>query len=133
MEMETARRAGDLARVSELQYGKIPELEKQLLAAADEENDHLAWEFFAWRAVRMSNWNATWIAAPFGAGDWQLFDVGKDPGETKNLIADPKYKELVKKLYAELDQRIKEAHDGKVDKMPIDQGIKGELPDEDIR
>jgi ATP-dependent Clp protease ATP-binding subunit ClpB len=33
MEMETARRAGDLARMSELQYGRIPELEKQLNAA----------------------------------------------------------------------------------------------------
>jgi ATP-dependent Clp protease ATP-binding subunit ClpB len=30
LEMETARRANDLARMSELQYGKIPELEKQL-------------------------------------------------------------------------------------------------------
>jgi len=30
LEMETARRAGDLGRMSELQYGKIPELEKQL-------------------------------------------------------------------------------------------------------
>jgi ATP-dependent Clp protease ATP-binding subunit ClpB len=29
-EMETARRAGDLQRMSELQYGRIPELEKQL-------------------------------------------------------------------------------------------------------
>ncbi|MEK6550419.1 MAG: ATP-dependent chaperone ClpB [Pseudomonadota bacterium] len=33
-EMETARRAGDLARMSELQYGRIPELEKQLAAAS---------------------------------------------------------------------------------------------------
>jgi ATP-dependent Clp protease ATP-binding subunit ClpB len=30
LEMEAARRAGDLARMSELQYGKIPELEKSL-------------------------------------------------------------------------------------------------------
>ena len=29
-EMENARRSGDLSRVAELQYGKIPELEKQL-------------------------------------------------------------------------------------------------------
>jgi len=35
MELETAHRAGDLARASELQYGRIPELEKQL-ASADE-------------------------------------------------------------------------------------------------
>lgn len=32
-EMEMARRAGDLTRMSEIQYGKIPELEKQLSAA----------------------------------------------------------------------------------------------------
>ncbi|GAB0149227.1 ATP-dependent Clp protease ATP-binding subunit ClpB [Marichromatium gracile] len=34
VEMETARRAGDLGRMSELQYGRIPELEKQLASAA---------------------------------------------------------------------------------------------------
>ncbi len=33
MELETARRASDLARMSELQYGRIPELEKRLVAA----------------------------------------------------------------------------------------------------
>ena len=32
-EMEQARRAGDLSKMSELQYGRIPELEKQLAAA----------------------------------------------------------------------------------------------------
>ena len=31
-EIEVARRAGDLARMSELQYGRIPELEKQLVS-----------------------------------------------------------------------------------------------------
>lgn len=35
LELEAARRAGDLARMSELQYGKIPALEKQLVDAAD--------------------------------------------------------------------------------------------------
>ncbi len=34
LDMETARRAGDLTRMSELQYGEIPSLEKQLEAAA---------------------------------------------------------------------------------------------------
>lgn len=36
-DLETARRAGDLTRMSELQYGKIPELEKQLEMASDAE------------------------------------------------------------------------------------------------
>jgi ATP-dependent Clp protease ATP-binding subunit ClpB len=35
LEYETAARAGDLARMSELQYGKIPELEKQIAAGTD--------------------------------------------------------------------------------------------------
>ena len=37
MELETARRASDLARMSELQYGRIPELEKQLDMASQAE------------------------------------------------------------------------------------------------
>jgi ATP-dependent Clp protease ATP-binding subunit ClpB len=36
-ELETARRAGDLARMSELQYGRIPELERQLDMASQAE------------------------------------------------------------------------------------------------
>ena len=48
-------------------------------------DDYLAWEFFDWRAVRMGDWKATWIAEPFGAGDWQLFDIAKDPGESHDL------------------------------------------------
>lgn len=38
IEMETARRAGDLQRMSELQYGKIPELEKQIEEVTAAEN-----------------------------------------------------------------------------------------------
>ena len=41
IELETAHRAGDLARMSELQYGRIPELEKQLEAASQAESQEL--------------------------------------------------------------------------------------------
>jgi ATP-dependent Clp protease ATP-binding subunit ClpB len=37
MQLETAKRAGDLARMSELQYGRIPELQKELDMAAQVE------------------------------------------------------------------------------------------------
>ncbi len=37
IELETARRAGDLQRMSEIQYGVIPQLEAQLKAAAEAE------------------------------------------------------------------------------------------------
>ncbi|MEJ2274101.1 MAG: ATP-dependent chaperone ClpB [Woeseiaceae bacterium] len=42
LELETAHRANDLARMSELQYGRIPELEKQLAEAVQAENDESA-------------------------------------------------------------------------------------------
>jgi ATP-dependent Clp protease ATP-binding subunit ClpB len=38
VEMEFARRAGDLAKMSELQYGRIPELEKQLALVGQSES-----------------------------------------------------------------------------------------------
>ncbi len=37
LDLETARRAGDLTRMSELQYGRMPELEKQLALAQESE------------------------------------------------------------------------------------------------
>ena len=41
-QMEQARRAGDLNKMSELQYGKIPELEKQLAAAEGVEGKEMS-------------------------------------------------------------------------------------------
>jgi ATP-dependent Clp protease ATP-binding subunit ClpB len=40
-ELDTAQRAGDLARAGELQYGRIPELEKQLNMAAQAETQQM--------------------------------------------------------------------------------------------
>ncbi len=41
LEFETARRAGDLGRMSELQYGQIPALEKSLAQAIDNNDDQV--------------------------------------------------------------------------------------------
>ena len=41
LELETARRAGDLARMSEIQYGRIPDLEKSLTMAAELETQEM--------------------------------------------------------------------------------------------
>ena len=37
LELDTARRAGDLGRMSELSYGRIPELERKLTQATEAE------------------------------------------------------------------------------------------------
>jgi arylsulfatase len=49
------------------------------------ETEPICWELFGWRAVRLGHWKATWIAAPFGVNEWQLFDLAVDPGETRDL------------------------------------------------
>ncbi|MEH6503008.1 MAG: ATP-dependent chaperone ClpB [Cycloclasticus sp.] len=41
LEMETARRAGDLTRMSELQYGEIPRLEKAIQEAEKGDDEHV--------------------------------------------------------------------------------------------
>jgi hypothetical protein len=33
----------------------------------------------------MGRWKITWIDAPFGESEWQLFDLSTDPGETRDL------------------------------------------------
>ncbi len=63
----------------------------------------------------------------------ELYNLKDDPEERNNLINDPKYADLIEELRAELDRRIAEANPDKEDQMPMDEGIKGELPDESIR
>jgi arylsulfatase len=45
-------------------------------------------ELFGWRGVRQGPWKATWIGPPVGPDDWQLFNLDKDPGETRDLARD---------------------------------------------
>ena len=88
------------------------------------------------RALRTDEWK--YIRYPHGDGSpdkhlAELYNLKNDPQERRNLIADPQHAGLIKKLRAELDRRIAETLDGKKDKMPIDQGIKSELPEKSIR
>lgn len=88
------------------------------------------------RALRTDKWK--YMRYPHGDGSpdrhmAELYNLQDDPGESRNLIDDPEYAGLVKELRAELDRRIAEANPVKEDKMPIDEGIKGELPDLKVR
>jgi arylsulfatase len=49
--------------------------------------DWVGWELFGNRAVRMGDWKLVSLCAPYGTGDWQLFDLGADPAETTDLAA----------------------------------------------
>jgi N-acetylglucosamine-6-sulfatase len=62
----------------------------------------------------------------------ELYDLVADPDETVNLIADPRHAETVRQLQAELHRLMSET-DALPDRMPLDAGIRNELPDLKIR
>jgi N-acetylglucosamine-6-sulfatase len=89
------------------------------------------------RGVRTDSWK--YIHYPHGDGgpnrhQAELYNVEFDPLEHQNLIDNPKYARVVKDLKKELARLM--AQTGltpKSDKMPLDEGIKKELPDQKIR
>jgi len=62
----------------------------------------------------------------------ELYNLKDDPGEKRNLIDDARYAGKVAELKAELG-RLMASTGALPDKMPLYEGIKTELPDEEIR
>ena len=56
--------------------------------------------------MRQGDYKAVSIAAPFGPGEWQLYDVAEDPGETRNLAEEQP--ELLKKLQTAWERYAKD-------------------------
>ena len=87
------------------------------------------------RGVRTEEWK--YVHYPHGDGNpdrhkAELYDVKEDPGELKNLIDDARYGAKVEELKKELSRLMQETG-ALPDKMPIDEGIKTELPEKSIR
>jgi N-acetylglucosamine-6-sulfatase len=89
------------------------------------------------RAIRTDEWK--YIHYPHGDGSpdkhlAELYDLKSDPGETKNLINDPKQASKITELKTELARlMLVTGLDDKTDTMPLDAGVKSELPDAKIR
>ncbi len=45
-------------------------------------------EMFRNRSIRKGDWKLLWLCQPAGPGDWQLYNLKLDPGETKDLSAE---------------------------------------------
>ncbi|MDZ4731115.1 MAG: arylsulfatase [Xanthomonadales bacterium] len=52
------------------------------------QDETVAWELFGRRAAYRGDWKLLWQPQPYGLGDWELFNIQKDPGESQNLAAD---------------------------------------------
>lgn len=62
----------------------------------------------------------------------ELYHLKDDPEERRNLINDPQHAAKVKELQTELDRLMRNSGITE-DKMPLDEGVKAELPDQKIR
>jgi N-acetylglucosamine-6-sulfatase len=87
------------------------------------------------RGVRTERWK--YVRYPSGDGgpdrhQAELFDIANDPEEARNLIADPSCAPVLGTLQAELD-RLMAATGALPDRMPLDEGVKKELPDAKFR
>lgn len=89
------------------------------------------------RAIRTDRWK--YIRYPHGDGSpdkhmAELYDLQNDPGETRNLIARPEHAALITELRAGLARlMLATGLTPETDKMPLDEGVKSELPDAKIR
>lgn len=89
------------------------------------------------RGVRTEGWK--YIHYPHGDGKpdrhmAELYDLRNDPEENKNLISDPKVSQTLEQLKAELTRLMQATGLSPTnDTMPLDAGIKKELPEQSIR
>ena len=64
------------------------------------------WELFGRCAIRRGDWKALLLPPPDGPGRWQLYDLGRDPGETNDLAeAEP---QRLAALVADWDRYVEE-------------------------
>lgn len=62
----------------------------------DEDAHVHGWELVNLRAIRRGNWKAVWMHEPRGKGEWELYNMAKDPGELIDLAQSEK--EIMKEL-----------------------------------
>ncbi len=87
------------------------------------------------RGVRTNDWK--YIRYPHGDGSpdrhmAELYHLASDPGERRNLINNPRFADKVRELQVQLFRCMAEIG-AFPDRMPLDEGIKSELPDLKIR
>jgi arylsulfatase A-like enzyme len=89
------------------------------------------------RGVRTEEWK--YVHYPHGDGSpdrhtAELYNLKSDPGELRNLVADPAAAAALTDLRAELTRLMATTGlTAATDRMPIDAGIKTALPDQKIR
>lgn len=87
------------------------------------------------RGVRTDHWKYVHYPPGDGGPDKhmaELYHLAVDPGEDHNLINKPKYADKVRELKAKLAQLL-DRTGADPEEIPLDEGIKTELPEKSIR
>jgi arylsulfatase len=66
------------------------------------EASQVGYELFGMRAFFDGDWKILWMPPPFGPGEWELFNLGDDPGELNDLSAE--YPERLAEMIALWEQ-----------------------------
>ena len=70
-------------------------------------DEAIGWEYNNLKAIRIGDHKATWIGKPFGPGEWQIFDLSIDPGESKDLSTQkPKLRQRLIDAYGEYAKSV---------------------------
>jgi len=76
-------------------------------ASVRSDADWIGWELFGNRAIRKGDWKLLYILKEAGGtGEWQLFNLKQDPGETNDLSAT--HPEKRAELLVHWDQYVKD-------------------------
>jgi arylsulfatase A-like enzyme len=81
--MYKSRPVADIRGRSLLAHLSDPERQKHI----HDEETVTGWELFDRQALRKGKWKIMLIPEPYGPGEWQLYDLDADPGETEDLVA----------------------------------------------
>ncbi len=72
------------------------------MKAVYDENDFVGGEMQNGKWMRQGDFKAVSVSPPYGSGNWELYNVVDDPGETRDLAKEQP--EILKKLQAAWDR-----------------------------
>jgi len=75
-------------QVQPLQGSSVLDLFSGKAGSPYAEADQVGYELFGLKAFFDGEWKILWMPPPFGKGEWELFNLQQDPGETNDLSSE---------------------------------------------
>ncbi len=96
----------DGRQVRQIQGSSVLDFLEGKAAAPPAKVSQVGYELFGMKAYVSGHWKILLMPKPYGTGDWELFNLQQDPGETNDLSE--QYPNERKKLIAQWEQYRKE-------------------------